>query len=573
MTGLATPSPAWAHASLVYASPADQQTLQESPDRLRLQFTEAVSATAGGIRLYDAAGQAVPLSAPTHPPADQTTVDVLLAEPLPDGGYALSWRVVSADSHPVSGALTFTVGTAGTAAASNLTDTDSAAAGWAYGSARWLGFAALAVLIGSAFFLVHAWPAGARRPAARRLLWTGWGASLAATIATVLLYGPYLAGTSPGHLLDAGLLDQSLRETRHGHALTVRIALLLAFAPLIWYGLRRMARDSAMGARERVVLPIAVLATGALLAATWTAAGHSTTGTLTPAALTADVIHLVAMAVWLGGLAVLAIALLPSRDTASMRRAVPAFSRAAAVSVVALVATGVFQSWRQVRTVPALLNTTYGQMLIAKVLAVLVILTLAAAARSWVRRQYTISGRRAAAGPDPHQLYHFRRRVTHEVLLAVAVLGLSAALVTSEPASTAYGAGDDVPPPSGPPTSAAATMPGTVPFEAGSGPSGKGLVAFDLQPRRVGPTAAHVTVLDSGGRPMTVPEVTITLRLAAKDLGPLPINDLLPIGPGHYTGTTTVPLPGQWEVAITVRVSDTDQTTVRLPLTIEGQGS
>ncbi|GAA4471710.1 hypothetical protein [Phytohabitans houttuyneae] len=81
-----------------------------------------------------------------------------------------------------------------------------------------------------AFFLVHAWPAGTENPAARRLLCTGWTTSIAAAVGTALLFGPYLAGTSRRHLPDGTFLTETL-DTRLGHALAVRTALLIAPAP------------------------------------------------------------------------------------------------------------------------------------------------------------------------------------------------------------------------------------------------------------------------------------------------------------------------------------------------------
>lgn len=562
--GLATAAPASAHADLVYASPADQQTFQESPKRLRLQFTEAVTPATGGMRLYDAAGKTIPTADPVHPPNDRTTVDIPLPEPLPDGRYAFAWRVVSSDSHPVAGALTFTVGVPGAAAETTVADDAGTPAAVPYGVARWLGFAALALLLGVAFFLAHAWPSGAGQPAARRLLWGGWGASIAAAVATALLYGPYLAGMSPWRALDGELVADTL-GTRLGQALAIRVALLVALAPLIGYGLRRLPTASP---RARIALAAGVLVTGAALAGTWTAAGHSTTGSLTTAALAADVIHLTAMAVWLGGLTVLGLALLPSRDTAKMRVAVPAYSRVAAISVAALVATGTFQAWRQVRTIPALLETSYGRLLMLKLAVVVAILALAATARAWVRRQYATQALRHT-GPDPHQLYHFRRRVTQEAMLAVGVLAVTAALVAVEPAATAHGrTRTDPVPAAAAAVEQAAAIPGTVPFDAGGGPSGKGLLAFGLQPRRVGPTAVHLTVFNPDGRAMTPAEVTATLRLPAKELGPLPVT-LQAAGPGHYIASTTVPLPGRWEAAITIRTTELDQTTIQIPVDVE----
>lgn len=606
--------PAQAHAELVTSSPANGQTFQQSPQRLRLQFTEAVSVAADGIRLFDAAGKSIAVGRPGHPPYDRTTVDVALPEPLPEGGYAVAWRVVSADSHPISGAYTFTVGPAPAGATngadgvagdpddssddgSGLAEPGAVAGGpplaapaaaesnaaTGYVVTRWLGFAALALLVGAVFFLVNAWPAGVGHPAARRLVAAGWIASLAATIASALAYGPYLAGRPLRQAFDGDLVA-AVAQTRLGVALGLRVGLLLLLVPALLLLARRFTGATPPGRVARLALRGAVLAGAAALAITWSMAGHSATGDLTALALGSDVVHLVAMAVWLGGLVMLVLALLPARDPAALRAAVPAFSRGAAVSVAALVVTGLFQTWRQVRTLPALVETQFGLLLLAKAVVVLVILGLAAAARSWVRRHYAApdADRKARRpDPDPHQLYHFHRRITLEVGLAVAVLAISATLANTEPAHVVYAAerrGAAVTEPSAAqvaPARAAATsgpesaanFPGATPFDAGNGPNGRGLVLFDALPRRVGTTTVHVTVLDPAGRPMAVPEVTLALHLPAKELGPLPVR-LQDAGPGHYLGTASLPLAGSWRASVTVRVSEIDQTTVRVPLEV-----
>ncbi|GAA3758206.1 copper resistance protein CopC [Plantactinospora mayteni] len=588
---LAAPTPAWAHADLIRSTPADGQVYQRSPQRLQLQFTEPVSVPKDGFRLYDSGGELVATDEPGHPSGDGTTVDVRLRAELPDGGYAVSWRVVSADSHPVSGAYTFTVGSAGLGGTAPsgppAARSSGSATGPVYGIVRWVAFLALALLVGAAFFVSHGWPAGAARRGVRRLLWTGWAASLAGAVGAFLGYGPYSADLPLGRAFDPDLLAAT-GDTRLGVALLARVGLLLLLAPALVLLLRRpAARDEDRDRRTRWLPPVAVLCAGAALAATWGLANHSAAGEFTALALAADVVHLVAMSVWLGGLAVLVGALLPARDLAAMRTAVPAFSRSAVISVALLVVTGLFQLWRQVGTLPALLETSYGRLLLAKVSVVFLLLALGGLARSWVHRQYPVAGpgrrRGNPGGPDAHQLYHFRRRVSMEGGLGLAVLGLTAALVATPPAKVVYEArqrgpagvvdgsaatvGDGRPVTAGGQTGGAPAPRGMIPFDTGSGAAATGLLAVDMLPRRVGPATVHVSVLDPTGRAKAVPELRVSLRLPTKDLGPLTV-PLTNAGPGHYLGTVTLPLPGRWEVGITVRTSDVDQTTVRTELEV-----
>src|SRR5262249_24902894 len=129
---------------------------------------------------------------------------------LPDlgnGSYVVTWRVTSADSHPVSGAFTFQVGAAGDAASPRVQNIaqrlltkegGDRLVGAVYGTTRWLLFGGLAMLIGCAAFgvLVCA-PARASRRT-RRWVWAGWGATLVASVVGFLAYGPYAAGLPLG---------------------------------------------------------------------------------------------------------------------------------------------------------------------------------------------------------------------------------------------------------------------------------------------------------------------------------------------------------------------------------------
>jgi copper transport protein len=567
LTLLMVASPAWAHAELVLAAPGDGQVYQESPTELLLQFTEPVTVPAQGVRLFGPNGEPVPTGAPTHRPGDGTSVATPLTGALPDGVYTVAYRVVSADSHPVQGALTFTVGVAALGATAVAPPaSDKGAAGLAYGITRWLGFGGLALLIGSCLFIAWCWPAGAAHRRVRATVWTGWAASAVAATGTVLVYGPYAAGLPLADALDPGVLAGTL-SARIGVALLVRLGLLVALAAVLAWGLRRYAAAQPER-RTRGVVAGGVLTVGAALAATWSLANHSASGEASAAAIPADITHLVAMSAWLGGLTVLALALLPSRDLKAMRTAVPAFSQAAAISVAALLATGLFQTWRQVRTPAALIGTDYGRLLLAKASLVCLLLALGLGARAWTRRHYSTStgNRGTTRNPDPHQVYHFRRRIAAETTLGVAVLALSAVLVATEPARIAHAATTAA---ARTPTPAAATIPGTVPFEAGSGPLSRGQVALGIEPPRVGQAALHLSVLDPAGRPLAVPEVRASLRLPARDLGPFPVS-LRTAGPGHYIAATTLPLTGRWLVDVTVRTSEVDQTTLSIPVQVTG---
>src|SRR5690606_27997031 len=142
---------------------------------------------------------------------------------LPEGSYAVSFRVVSADSHPVVGALVFGVGVA----AGSLDDVKLAPAqdpvvSAVFSVARWTSYTGLALCAGGLVVLALCWPAGWTNRRARRVLVSGWAASLAGAVAVLLLQGPYAAGRPLSELTDATLLTATL-DTDYGRFVLARL--------------------------------------------------------------------------------------------------------------------------------------------------------------------------------------------------------------------------------------------------------------------------------------------------------------------------------------------------------------
>lgn len=456
------------------------------------------------------------------------------------------------------------------------------ATGGLYDAARLFAFAALALLVGLAFFVAAWWPAAGRRPAMRRLLWSAWGVLVVSTIAVFLLFGPQATGRPLHTAVDSALLSTTL-ETRVGTATLVRLLLLSLAAPALALLLTRTAVLTPRQRRRRAAM---VLGGAAALAATWSVAGHSAVGRHSAVAVAVDVVHLVAMGVWLGGLVALCGVLLRSHDVAAMRSAVPAFSRAAPICVGLLVVTGLYQGWRQIGSPTTLTTTSYGRLLLGKVLLVAVLVAVGAASRSWVRRHYHRAARpagarrRARRGPGTPELARFRRMVTTEAGLAALVLGVTAALVASPPARIAQietATGQQRAEQGW--TQPGATQPGAVPpgqvpltpvtarvgFDAG--PAGPGVLDLAVFPATVGSNELHLTLLGASGGLLHVPDLTATMTIPGRAPSPLPVA-LRTLGPGHYLGAVQVPTPGHYQLTVRVRTSGGHETTAMSPVEI-----
>jgi copper transport protein len=615
-------APASAHAALRETDPADGTVLRTAPRHVTLTFTESVGLLTDSFRIYDPGNHRVRTGTADHAPGRSHTARVALPAKLAQGTYTVAWRVVSADSHPVSGALTFSVGARTATMASPVPDRAEHPATTAlYNIARYLAYLAVALLLGAAAFVAYCRPpstAALRTPALAAA-----GTLAVSSTALLLLRAPYEEGTSPANALSGSALAHTV-TTRTGELLLLRLALLLTAGALAVLLRKRRARFPRRTARAAAwILSVA-------LCLTWAAAEHASVGIQVPLAITSATLHLLAMAAWLGGLAALLRTL--HRISPVPVTVLTRFSRLAFTSVTVLVLTGVYQSWRGLGSWQALTDTTYGRTLLAKLAAVTALLLAAACSRTWTTRLARATPTRTtpparvpepATGPplppdpsvplpsepsgsllpegsaslplDPSEpllpepspppptqpsgsllpepspplptptasLRLLRRTVLAEAAVSVLVLALTTLLTSTPPGRAATEAAE-----SG--ATAAAGIPTTsvttVPFAVGT-PGGRGKVQITLDPGRVGRNSVQAVVYGPDGGLAAVPELRVSLTLPAQRLGPLDTK-LTDRGGYWAADSLDLPIPGTWTMKVTVRLSEVDQVTVSAPLRV-----
>ena len=119
-------------------SPGDGQVVAAAPSVVSVRFDEPVQMQFGALRVFSPSGGRVDEGSPTHPAGHEDTVQVALGSGLGRGTYTVAWHVISADSHPVSGAFTFSVGASSATSVSQdtLNAAGSTVVGLLYGLAR-----------------------------------------------------------------------------------------------------------------------------------------------------------------------------------------------------------------------------------------------------------------------------------------------------------------------------------------------------------------------------------------------------------------------------------------------------
>ncbi|MEV6864493.1 copper resistance protein CopC [Streptosporangium subroseum] len=595
IASVAVTHPAYAHAYLLESSPVDGQVLDRTPDEVRLRFNESVNLGQRSIQLLDMTGKKLAIGASDYSDGKANTARTSLPPGLAEGTYVVAWRVTSADSHVVSGAFSFSVGHPSSMAVPVEQDVDPAvpivdAVG------RGLAFLGVSLVLGGALFVAVLWPAGRTDRRGRRIVWSGFAALTAGTVVVLLVQGPYAEGTSLTGVFDPDLLGATL-STRLGQALLARLVIVLALGVAFRIAVRpaplpadtiavrpaplpadtiavrpapfsahtgaaeaeATGETEAAGTTRRVALP-AFAAVGAVaLMLTWTLADHAQTGIQTWLAVPATSLHLLAMALWLGGLILLAACVVipagrrePTRAI-SLEPALRRFSLLAQICFAVIAMTGLYLAWRQVGTWGALGGTDFGRLLLGKLALVLAVLALAAGARRFVRRR----GREPLgldAAPSA-ALRRLRRSVAGEVVLGIAVLSITAVLVNTAPARASY----------------APPVDSTVPFPAAAADAAPGLrggsVEVKIESARLGGNVADIYINGRDGSLVAVPEVSGALESQDRTIPALPVK-VTAAEPGHYVANSmSIPYPGDWVLRLDIRISDFDETPVRVPFT------
>lgn len=553
------PSAAFAHAVVVSSTPNDGARLTAAPTEVTLRFTEPVSVDLGGLKVVDNTGHRVDTGEPLKS-SDPATIAARLNSGLGDGTYVASYRVVSADGHPISGAITFGVGDAPTRVdASTLPgagDRLSEVLGWA---SRWVTYVGAFLAAGVAFFVWFLFDGGAERRKLSTITFVAAAVALFGVFGQLAVQASLATGRGLGAIADGSVWGPVLGNNL-GWAVG---ALVLGLIGVI----------TAMVVREELagqMLSFYGLLAVAVSFALW---GHTAEGSLTWLKIGVDAIHAFAGAVWCGGLVALAIVLGARRravepatphdmqsaaDTdagttdskgeagtddsgpvvgspASTASVVSRFSTVAAFTVLAIAVSGLVLVWQELGSVPALWSTGYGQALLIKLGLVAAIVVMAAYNRFRLVPDVACAGEAVVGSAAMRRLL---TTVRVEAIGLVAVLAVTGVLVNTVPGRT---------------------QPVTGPFNQTVAFGGNQANA-GVTPAQAGANQIHITFLTPAGQPVAAAQ-TVQVELTQTQAGVGPITrEMVAAGTGHFVvDTNDLSIPGTWQVVFIARVSDFDQ--------------
>jgi copper transport protein len=574
----ATAPPASAHAMLVEADPADRTRVASVPSEVVLTFNEPVTPAPDGVRVFDAEAHRVD-EGQWRDASRPELVGAQLPGDLPDGGYVVTYRVISDDSHPISGALTFTVGEGREVDDATVADLFGGAGNAWTGVVgpllRGLGYLGTLVAAGAVLFAAAVASSPRDRRSARWLGTRAIGLAAVATVLAVPVQAAAVTGRGPLAVFAPGAgLGDTLFGSSFGQSTLLRIVGL----SWLWLSWRFTVADDRSGPRQHLATGVAAV----LMLGSYLLDGHQRSVEPTWLLAGADLVHLLGAAAWAGGLVLTAVAVRRRRlddDPVGAARVLGRFSAVALWSVVALGIAGVAMSWVLVRTPRALITTGYGWTLLAKVVVVAAVLVVATYNRQRlvpavtarlvpaggagdggggaadvdadgaVGRAGTATAGDRLVGRSRAAWAQLRTTMLLEVVGVALVIALTGFLVSQRPAAEAAGV--------------------TGAFEATTELTAELEVDLIVDPNRAGRNAIHVYVLDQAGRPAdAVDDLRIELLYVPESIGPFELEPFF-VGPGHWTATIDeLAFPGEWRVRLVVGVDRFTEATAEIPVVV-----
>jgi copper transport protein len=416
-------SPASAHSAFLGSSPGPGTRLEQSPPKVTLRFTEPLDEKLSRVKLV-AVDSGDELPAEVSAPSTKELA-VVPGGPLRRGAYGVEWHTVSTlDGHALEGTFSFGVRAPAAGSGHSLEQSPLARGGWLRVLVRAAMYATLLLFAGALLLDVllrrggqsRAWLVPADAPEASRLrgrarsLCVDVGLLAAAAAAAAAVAD---AADAAGSLSASGLSDYLLGGLPGFARLTT--VLLIVIAGLLAARGRRLA-----------AVPVAL----ALLAVA--ASGHANSADPRVPTVLLDWLHLLAAAVWLGGIALIVIIWGPPMGRGGRelrlfvaRRVLPAFGRIAVPAFIVVATTGAVSALVQLGQLRALWETAYGRVLLAKVALVALI---AAASYTHALR---LRPRLVTANPHPDERVEHRhwRLLRSEPLLGLGVVAAVAFLV------------------------------------------------------------------------------------------------------------------------------------------------
>ncbi|MCC7165662.1 MAG: copper resistance protein CopC [Anaerolineae bacterium] len=549
-----------AHAKLIKAIPAPGSSVGSAPSQVQLWFDEPPELGFSEVQVLNAQKERVDTGALTLSPDDPLSVIVPM-KGVTDGTYTVVWKILSqADGHITRGVFAFNVGNVAGPATVPIDSGGTATyeANPISATARWLSLLSLLTLAGAFFFRVYllnrSLDAVDANNSTRRVVDMRWLQLVA--FAFILFFVGNLAELALQAQLVADeisftALIKVLTTTRFGSLWLIRIGLIGA-AGLIVILMQRRVRVP-QGELALIVLGFVALFTRSLL-------GHSVGIGDRWLPVIADWLHLLGIAIWVGGLFVFAWVMPfiwrsmdPIKRSKWIAWLVPEFSFAAIASTIIIAGTGIYSSRVQIPALDKviagdfsafqnLFANSYTASLTLKVGLFLVMIAFGALNLLLISPRFR--GYVTAPEKSARLFSRFRLTVAGEVLLGVGVIFLAGLLTLT-------------PPPRSTPTEIGPAVVEQIqerPVILFGNPTAEMRVQLQIGPTVRQPEVLEIRATDPQGNPLTdIQRVILQFMYLDQDQGLQNVNAESANDGTYIVNGNYFPLDGMWRVRVMVR--------------------
>ena len=541
---LALPAAAWAHAALLHTVPEASRTVNTPPAEVRLTYSEPIEPRFAIVSVTDAAGRQLTSGPPRRAPGSPQTLVTPLRH-TPQGWYLVFWRVISADGHPVRGAFTFAVGPSpGPPPQFRVPSLSETATTPQLLISRWVVFLSFMAALG--LFVLRMVIA---RPVVRRVggvsvraISIALGVALLVALLATPVYVLFAtAQFSLRSVFDLGAIVPVARASSFGRDYLDLELVLALFAVAAGIALLVDRPERPQRSIVELLSLWAALGAGAAALALPGLAGHAGQRSPRGLSLPLDALHLAAGAIWMGGLIGIIVFWLTVRRearVAALSVVVPRFSNVAFFSVMALIGSGIGQSFLQLPTLGSLWQTSYGEALLVKIGLLGAALLLAAVNLARTKPRLQAAGVQPSVGPGAALL--LRRLVQGEILLVVGALFAAAVLTSLPPPASALARVKDI---------AARVGPGPVSKVVSKGPY---KVRVTVTPNRAAIQNRFSVSVTKNGQPVRGAEVVSRFDMLDMDMGELSYR-FRESQPGTFSKSApALVMVGHWALAFEV---------------------
>ncbi|MFE3974883.1 MULTISPECIES: copper resistance CopC/CopD family protein [unclassified Peribacillus] len=372
------PAMASGHATVISSNPSPNEVMDTLPEKISIQFSENIQPAFHSLEVFSQDGDKIQIQDSAISEQSEKVLEAKWKGTIDEGIYYIKWRVVSSDGHPIEGTIPFQFGDSTVLPNQEISKVNAGFPDSITVFLQSLQYICFAALTGILFFQLslmkgsRLFEASSR---ARLYLWLSYAGLAFSIFCSLPLKVTIDAGVGWADAFNGTFIKEVLNATSFGTIWIIEILLLLLLFLVIYFMLENTLIKS---------LPFLSFIIIAILMVCKALTGHTAAVPNQVLAVLMDFLHLLSMALWLGGLLALLVILpgLANRQADDKKTfywsIIQRFSRWSFLFVIILIISGIYSSLQHVPTIHSLINTTYGQLLLAKIGLMLVMIVLGA---------------------------------------------------------------------------------------------------------------------------------------------------------------------------------------------------